>query len=132
MLTYDPRTISSKVYRQLNDLKTSTHEQTNQKEQKSQAVELYSYVATWGLLRLKAEEFAISQDNKREIIKCFFQTLQEIHFSTPPIPPTQQTVKSDRLNSPNRPTQQAVPPQLTNSLIGKPGLDYLMQREASE
>lgn len=81
MLTYDPRTISTLVYQNLNRLKQSTPQETDQKEQKSQAVEIYSYIATWGLLRLKAEEFALSGEtnrNKRELIQCFFQTLGRI------------------------------------------------------
>jgi hypothetical protein len=37
---------------------------THLKEQKNQAVELYTYISTWGLLRLKAEEKALNKDNK--------------------------------------------------------------------
>lgn len=82
MLRYEPRSISSLVYQNLNQLKQSVN--TNipaQKEQKNQAVELYSYAATWGLIRLKAEEYALkNQPQKQSVIKCFFQTLNELVF----------------------------------------------------
>lgn len=87
MITYDPRTISILVYQSLNSLKQQTPSETEQKELKNQAVEIYSYIATWGLLRLKAEEFALSGDanrNKREIVKCFFQTLGRLILPTTP------------------------------------------------
>ncbi len=78
MQTYDPRTISSQVYSVLNTLKESSTE-PNWKEQKSQAVELYSYLSAWGLLRLKAEEFSLSnQPNKQKVVECFFNTLSAI------------------------------------------------------
>ena len=86
MLTYDPRSISSRVYRQLSTLKSDT-DQSAHKEQKSQAVELYIYIATWGLLRLKAEQTALkSQPNKHKqtVVKCFFQTLGAIAFPDSP------------------------------------------------
>lgn len=103
MLTYDPRTISSKVYRNLEALKDATPKESDRKEQKSQAVELYTYIATWGLLRLKAEEFALSQDNKRKVVQCFFETLGEIAF-----------------------------PQEDNPFLGQGGLNYLTKKDASE
>lgn len=65
MLQYDPRSISSKVYQNLKDLRDDPKNKSDKKEQKSQAVELYNYIATWGLLRLKAEEIALSQDGKK-------------------------------------------------------------------
>jgi hypothetical protein len=81
MVTYDPRTISTLVYQNLNRLKQTVASETDQKEQKNQAVEIYSYIATWGLLRLKAEEFALSGNtnrNKRKLVECFFQTLGKL------------------------------------------------------
>lgn len=80
MLQYDPRSISSQVYQSLKKLKDETPNQSDQKEQKSQAVELYNYIATWGLLRLKAEEVAIKQTNKQNTVKCFFKTLTKVGF----------------------------------------------------
>ncbi|MEG4230841.1 hypothetical protein QUA40_01805 [Microcoleus sp. Pol11C3] len=103
MLTYDPRTISSKVYKNLDDLKNKTPNESDRKEQKSQAVELYTYISTWGLLRLKAEEFALSQDNKRRVVQSLFQTLGEIAFSGQP-----------------------------NPFLGRDGLNYLTGKDASE
>lgn len=132
MLTYDPRLISGKVYRHLQDLKSRTQEQAAQKEQKNQAVELYNYVATWGLLRLKAEEFALSQENKRLVVACFFQTLQEILTPEPASNSDAQPPRSAQptlqLNRPNRPGTS----QSANGLLGEAGLNYLTTREASE
>ncbi|MEZ2239639.1 hypothetical protein [Microcoleus sp.] len=103
MLTYDPRSISSKVYQNLDKLKNDTPNEIDRKEQKSQAVELYTYIATWGLLRLKAEEFALSQDNKKQVVKCFFKTLGEVAFPGQP-----------------------------NPFLEQQGLNYLTKRDASE
>jgi hypothetical protein len=77
MITYDPRRISTPVYTHLSNLKSKSND-TDKKEQKSQAVELYTYLATWGLLRLKAEESALGQSAKKALVKCFFATLAEI------------------------------------------------------
>jgi len=104
MLTYDPRTISSKVYKNLNNLKNATPNESDRKEQKSQAVELYTYVATWGLLRMKAEEFALSQSSKKDVVKCFFKTLGEVAF----------------------------PDDLQNPFLDRQGLNYLTEKDASE
>ncbi len=103
MLTYDPRSISTKVFTNLNQLQQDTRSSTDKKEQKSQAVELYIYIATWGLLRLKAEETALNQDSKKQVVRCFFSTLGEIVF-----------------------------PGDNNQLAGRGGLDYLMRQSASE
>lgn len=82
MLTYDPRRISVKVYSNLNQVKQTATSTQQQEEQKSQAIELYTYTATWGLLRLKGEEPALSnQPQKRAIIECFFKTLGELAYS---------------------------------------------------
>jgi len=82
MLTYDPRTISTCVYQGLSNLQQSAPESA-QNEQKSQAIELYTYISTWGLLRLKAEEFAISQNNKKDVVICFFNILGKIALNKP-------------------------------------------------
>jgi hypothetical protein len=85
-MSFDPRTIGKPVYEALNELRNE--QEINQrdlakrkerlKEQKNQAVELYTYLSTWGLLRLKAEEKALSQDGKKEVVKAFFTCLDEI------------------------------------------------------
>ncbi len=82
MLTYDSRSISAKVYEKLSQLKKTVNgDKDAQKEQKTQIVELYTYAATWGLLRLKAEEYALeNKPNKQSVIKCFFETLGELIY----------------------------------------------------
>ena len=52
MVTFDPRTITSPVYEALKNLRETTKNKDKLKEQKNQAIELYTYVATWGLMRL--------------------------------------------------------------------------------
>ena len=84
MLSYDPRSISSRVYRSLQALRNSTTDRTICDEQKSQAVELYTYIATWGLLRLKGEETALGKESKRAVVICFFQTLSGLAFPEEP------------------------------------------------
>jgi len=77
--TFDPRTIGNKVYKSLKELR-SKHEVNKDrlKEQKNQAVELYTYLATWGLMRLKAEEKALSQNGKIDVVKAFFECLESL------------------------------------------------------
>jgi hypothetical protein len=89
-MSFDPRTIGKPVYRNLTKIRYD--QETNQvtrnpdegkrteriKQQKSQAVELYTYLSTWGLLRLKAEQRALSQDGKKDVVKIFFAVLGEI------------------------------------------------------
>jgi len=65
------------VYTALRTLRNTTTENERLREQKSQAVELYTYLATWGLMRLKAEEQALSQEGKKQVVKAFFMTLEE-------------------------------------------------------
>jgi len=76
---FDPRTISSPVCTALQKLR-SKNEGDNEKlkEQKNQALELYTYLSTWGMLRLKAEEQALSKDGKKEIVKEYFKCLKEL------------------------------------------------------
>lgn len=79
MQTFDPRTLSTPVYEALQELRTSnSNDNSRLKEQKSQAVELYTYLATWGMMRLKAEEQALSlsQKGKQDVVKKYFECLQ--------------------------------------------------------
>jgi hypothetical protein len=102
MLTYDPRSISTKVYRNLQALKDKTSKESDQKEQKSQAVELYNYIATWGLFRLKAEQTALNKDTHKAVVQCFFKTLEDVAF---PDDKSQKLSKESGLNylcDPNR------------------------------
>lgn len=80
MVNFDPRTISSPVYSTLKTLRERTTDNSKLKEQKNQAIELYTYLATWGLMRLKAEEKALSKDKegKKQVVKKYFQCLEEI------------------------------------------------------
>ncbi len=78
MMSFDPRTLARPVYESLTELKGNTRDRDKLKEQKNQAVELYTYISTWGLLRLKAEEDALSQEGKKQVVRTFFQCLQEI------------------------------------------------------
>jgi hypothetical protein len=80
-MTFDPRTLATPVYEALATLKKSTeHDKPKLREQKSQAVELYTYLAKWGLMRLKAEEDALSKSKpeKVKVIHEFFNCLQRI------------------------------------------------------
>ncbi|CAD0226263.1 hypothetical protein [Planktothrix agardhii] len=78
-MTFDPRTIATPVYEALSGLRTQYNNQNDRlKEQKSQAVELYTYLSTWGIMRLKAEETALSQDGKKDVVKKYFTCLEEL------------------------------------------------------
>jgi hypothetical protein len=76
----DTRAISTPVYSSLNKLyKEQIGNPKRLDEQRNQAVELYTYLSTWGLLRLKAEEKALKkQEGKKEVVEAFFKTLEEI------------------------------------------------------
>jgi hypothetical protein len=76
--TFDPRTISTPVFEVLSQLRESTSDDSKKKEQKNQAMELYTYLATWGMMRLKAEETALSQDGKKQVVKKYFECLQTL------------------------------------------------------
>lgn len=125
MAIYDPRKISTQVYQNLKQIKDKSVEQTALEEQKNQAVELYTYAATWGLLRLKGEELALSKKpNKQEIIKCFFKTLGELAFPNEkpnPLVPVESGI--DRLSNPN--TTDA------STYLGLTGLALQVAREFS-
>jgi hypothetical protein len=106
---FDPRTLSTPVYEALTGLRSpynkaltdsiiSENDYRNHlKEQKNQAVELYTYLSTWGLMRLRAEEIALckvkpgethpnelpvkekatkNQEGKREVIQAFFRCIE--------------------------------------------------------
>ncbi|WP_069789439.1 hypothetical protein A5482_016135 (plasmid) [Cyanobacterium sp. IPPAS B-1200] len=78
MVNFDPRTISSPVYTTLKQLRKTTRDNNKLKEQKNQAIALYTYLATWGLMRLKAEEQALSQEGKIDVVKKYFECLENI------------------------------------------------------
>lgn len=75
ILHYDDRTISQAVFTSLQALSQETTDETARKEQKNQAVELYTYLATWGLLRLQGEIRALSKTTHKQTVQCFFETL---------------------------------------------------------
>lgn len=76
-MIFDPRTIATPVYEALSELRSQPHQdETRLKEQKNQAIELYTYLSTWGMMRLKAEEKALNQDGKKQVVKKFFECLQ--------------------------------------------------------
>jgi hypothetical protein len=78
-MTFDPRTIATPVYDALSKLHSANKDNIDRlKEQKNQAVELYTYLSTWGMMRLKAEEKALSQEGKKQVIKKFFECLQSL------------------------------------------------------
>ena len=75
----DPRTMSAEVYRQLAELRSvSGSDRRRLKDQYNQAVQTYTYLATWGLLRLKAEELAMTKEGWKDIVKVFFRTLEKL------------------------------------------------------
>jgi hypothetical protein len=112
MMTFDPRTIGTPVYEALSQLRApyeqlwqNTQEGAQKKiyynhlkEQKNQAIELYTYLSTWGLLRLRAEEIALdkkklgesqnqlsfeerakkNQEGKREVLQEYFKCLERL------------------------------------------------------
>lgn len=78
MVNFDPRTISSPVYTTLKTLRETTKDESKLKEQKNQSIELYTYLATWGLMRLKAEEKALRQQGKIDVVKKYFKCLEDI------------------------------------------------------
>lgn len=76
---FDPRTMGKPVYEALSQLRAQPNQdEARLKEQKNQAVELYTYLSTWGMMRLKAEEQALSQEGKKQVVKKFFECLEQI------------------------------------------------------
>ena len=76
-MTFDPRTISTPVYEALVDLRSRHNDNTRLKEQKGQAVEIYTYLSTWGMMRLKAEEQVV-KEGKQDVIAKYFVCLQTL------------------------------------------------------
>lgn len=101
-MSFDPRTIGKPVYQALQALRDEQEQNQRDedkrkkrlKEQKNQAVELYTYIATWGLLRLKAEEKAISDDKKgkKQVVQEYFKCLEVLARDT-----TEATTEETRL-----------------------------------
>jgi len=78
-MTFDPRTIGKPVYQALSQLRVQPNQdEIRLKEQKNQAIELYTYLSTWGLMRLKAEEMALSQEGKKQVVHSYFECLQKL------------------------------------------------------
>ena len=82
---FDPRTIATPVYEALTQLRAQPNQNDSRlKEQKNQAVELYTYLSTWGMMRLKAEEKALWQPGKstgkgkHEVVEKFFECLEKL------------------------------------------------------
>lgn len=76
---FDPRTMGKPVYEALQGLRDlPSQDDARLKEQKNQAVELYTYLSTWGLMRLKAEETALSQEGKKQVVKKYFECLEAV------------------------------------------------------
>jgi len=79
-MTFDPRTISKPVFEVLQELRSRTNDDSRLKEQKNQALELYTYLSTWGMMRLKAEESALSKDGKKDVVKKYFECLENLSY----------------------------------------------------
>ncbi|AGF53640.1 unknown protein (plasmid) [Synechocystis sp. PCC 6803] len=76
MPNFDPRTINKQAFQSLQALRHQAgQDNALLKEQKNQAMELYTYLSTWGLMRLKAEEVALSQTGKKQVVQRFFNDL---------------------------------------------------------
>lgn len=78
MTEFDSRKLTTPVYKALDDLRKKTNDLNQLKDQKGQSVELYTYLSTWGLMRLKAEEVALSQKGRQEVVREFFACLQSV------------------------------------------------------
>lgn len=79
MQTFDPRTLNAKAFEALQSLRNLPNQNDARlKEQKNQAMELYTYLSTWGMMRLKAEEKALNQEGKQQVVNAFFEKLQDL------------------------------------------------------
>lgn len=76
-MTFDRRTLGSSVYEALTNLRQKANNDSILKKQKSMAQEIYTYLSTWGLIRLKAEEQALGTDGWEQSVKAFFQCLEQ-------------------------------------------------------
>lgn len=78
-MSFDPRTLSKSVYEALSNLRGGRNgNDPIVKKQKSMAQEIYTYLSTWGLLRLKAEEKALGTDGREQSVHAFFRCLEDI------------------------------------------------------
>ena len=61
-------------------MRSKHQDEIHLKQQKNQAVELYTYLSTWGMMRLKAEEAALDDKmkGKKQVVQKFFECLQQI------------------------------------------------------
>jgi hypothetical protein len=119
---FDPRALAEPVYVSLSELRkiyddalaskiiTKKQRDSHLKKQKNQAVELYTYLSTWGLMRLKAEEMALNKKNinsdstikerveteqygKLEFIQAFFKCLNKL------IPKAENKLELEKLST---------------------------------
>jgi hypothetical protein len=81
MKIFDPRSIATPVYAALSKLSAQAGNEKQLKEQKAQAFDLYSYLSTWGMMRLKAEETVVS-GGKKAVVEAYFSCLQELSGKT--------------------------------------------------
>ncbi|NEO85064.1 MAG: hypothetical protein F6J87_12555 [Spirulina sp. SIO3F2] len=80
MPSFDPRTLNKYAFKALQKL-SDDHKgkKARRKDQKNQAQELYTYISTWGLMRLKAEEKVLkSQEGRQEVVEIFFKKLKKL------------------------------------------------------
>ncbi|MCC3568078.1 MAG: hypothetical protein EAZ94_21960 [Oscillatoriales cyanobacterium] len=142
-----PLSIITPVYETLHELReayntaknngeiSEEHYKKRLKEQKSQARELYTYLATWGLMRLRAEEMSRNawgnrpilqiplpekarkdQEGKREILERFFRCLERV---------------SGQQNLANTNGAQTLKDLHPNNYIGLTGIALAVAREFS-
>jgi hypothetical protein len=81
MQIFDPRSIATPVYKALTELSKQAGNEKQLKEQKAQVFALYSYLSTWGMMRLKAEETAMS-GGKKAVIEAYFNCLEQLSQKT--------------------------------------------------
>lgn len=79
---FDPRIIGKEVFESLHGLRQKTVDKQKLPKQKSMAQEIYTYLSTWGLMRLKAEE-TILKDGREEPVKEFFKCLEKLSDTKP-------------------------------------------------
>ena len=116
-MVFDPRTIATPVYEALAELRQQNNSnQSRLKEQKSQAVELYTYLSTWVMMRLKAEEQALTQDGKKDVVIKYFDCLQRL---------------SGIQNLSNNPGLQTLIAMDTDEYLGITGLGLAIAQEFS-
>ena len=85
-MTFEPAKFGKVSYTALLDLRSHYESNNPRNEHKaifqeiwSEAVEIYTYLSTWGLMRLKAEQTALEkQPVKQKVVDVFFKCLQEL------------------------------------------------------